>query len=80
MEIKILGGGCARCEKLELVTRKAVEELEIEANFTKVKKMKEIMQYDIMETPALVINETVKSSGRIPAREEIMNWLTEASQ
>jgi len=80
MEIKILGGGCARCEKLELITRKAVEELGVKANFTKVKKMKEIMQYDIMETPALVINETVKSSGRIPAKEEIMNWLTETSQ
>ena len=78
MEIEILGGGCARCEKLEQITRNAVEELGIEASFTKVKKLNEIMQYDIMETSALVINGAVKSSGCIPAKEEIMNWLTEA--
>lgn len=75
MDIKILGGGCPRCEKLEQVTRMAAEEAGVEATFTKVKKMNEIMQYDILETPALVINEEVKSFGRIPAKEEIMGWL-----
>ncbi len=72
MEVKILGGGCPRCEKLEQVTRMAAEETGIDATFTKVKKTNEIMEYDIMETPALVINEEVKSFGRIPAKEEIM--------
>lgn len=78
MIIKILGGGCPRCEKLELVTRKAAESLGISAEFIKVKNMNEIMKYDILETPALVINEEVKSFGRIPAREEIMDWLQAA--
>ena len=75
MEIKILGGGCPKCEKLEAVTREAVESLGIEANFSKVKSMPEIMAYEVMSTPALVVNETVLSSGRIPQREEIRGWL-----
>lgn len=75
MEIKILGGGCPKCEKLEAVTREAVESLGIEANFTKVKSMPEIMAYEVMSTPALVVNETVLSSGRIPQQEEIRGWL-----
>jgi len=75
MEIKILGGGCPRCEKLEQTAREAAQTLGVDAEFIKVKKMNEIMQYDILETPALVIDEKVKSSGRIPAKEEIMEWM-----
>jgi small redox-active disulfide protein 2 len=75
MIVKILGGGCPRCERLEKVAREAAGELGVEAEFVKVKKMNEIMAYDILETPALVIDEQVKSFGRIPAKEEIMGWL-----
>ena len=77
MKIKILGGGCPRCEKLEQTAREAAQTLGIDTEFIKVKKMTEIMQYDILETPALVIDEKVTSSGRIPAKEEIMEWLQE---
>ena len=75
MEIKILGGGCPRCKKLEQTTRDAANTLGIEAEFIKVKNMNEIMQYEILETPALVIDEKVMSYGRIPAKEEIMEWM-----
>ena len=75
MIVKILGGGCPRCEMLEKVAREAAGELGVEAEFVKIKKMNEIMAYDILETPALVIDEQVKSFGRIPAKEEIMGWL-----
>ncbi len=75
MKIKILGGGCPRCEKLERTAREAAQTLGIAAEFIKVKKMNEIMQYDILETPALVIDEKVKSSGRIPSKEEVMEWM-----
>ena len=77
MKIKFLGGGCPRCEKLEQTTREAANTLGIEAEFTKVKTMNEIMQYEILETPALVIDEKVKSHGRIPSKEEIMEWMRE---
>lgn len=76
MEIKILGGGCAKCERLEAVTRTVVEELGIEAIFTKVKSMPEIMAYDVISTPALVIDEQVLCNGRIPSYDEIRGWLT----
>lgn len=75
MVIKILGGGCARCDKLEQLAKEIVKEMGIEAKFIKIKEMSEIMQYEIMETPALVIDEKVRSFGRIPAKEEIMEWI-----
>jgi len=75
MKIKILGGGCPRCEKLEQTTRDAANTLGIKTEFIKVKNMNEIMQYEILETPALVIDEKVKSYGRIPSKEEIMEWM-----
>ena len=75
MEIKILGGGCPKCNRLEELAREAAGELGIEATFTKVKDMDAIMAYDVMSTPALVIDEQVKSSGRIPRKEEIAEWI-----
>ncbi len=75
MEIKILGGGCPKCERLQAVTEDVINELGIEARFTKVKTMPEIMAYDVMTTPALVVDEKVLSSGRIPSHDEIRAWL-----
>ncbi|MEE9616083.1 MAG: thioredoxin family protein [Anaerolineae bacterium] len=78
MEIKILGGGCSKCERLERLAREAASEVGAEAMFTKIKEMSEIMAYDIASTPALVINEEVKSSGRLPRKEEIAEWIRAA--
>ena len=78
MEIEILGGGCPKCERLERLAREAAGELGIEATFTKVKEMDALMAYDVMSTPALVINGEVKSSGRIPRKEEIAGWVRAA--
>ncbi|MCB2209596.1 TM0996/MTH895 family glutaredoxin-like protein [bacterium] len=79
MEIKILGGGCPKCERLEALAREVAGELGIEAKFTKVKEMPKIVAYDVMTTPALVVDEKVMSSGRIPAKEEVRAWLDEAN-
>ena len=78
MEIKILGGGCPKCERLEALTREVVDELGLQANFIKVKNMQEIMAYDVMSTPALVVDEKLLSFGRIPTRDEVRGWLEEA--
>ena len=78
MEIKILGGGCVKCERLEKLAREVVEELGVEATFTKVKDMDAIMAYDVMSTPALVIDGEVKSSGRVPRKEEVAEWIQAA--
>jgi small redox-active disulfide protein 2 len=78
MQIKILGMGCPKCERLERMARDAAASLGIEATFTKVKDLDAIMAYEVMNTPALVIDESVRSAGRLPRREEIEEWLRAA--
>ncbi len=75
MFIKILGPGCAKCNRLEQLTREAVAELGINADFEHVTQIEHIMAYPIMTTPALVVDERVKCSGRIPSKGEILGWL-----
>ncbi len=78
--IKILGSGCPNCKRLETVTREALYKLGIEALVLKVTEYPEIMNYRIMSTPGLVINERVVSSGRIPTEAEITTYLVDARQ
>lgn len=78
LTVKILGSGCANCKKLEAVAREAATQAQVDAEFIKVTDMKEIMAYDVMSTPALVINEKVVSSGRIPATADVLKLLTAA--
>jgi len=80
LTIKILGSGCPNCKKLEMETRKAVGSLAVDAEFIKVSNPREIMEYDILRTPGLVINEKVVSSGSIPSQEEIITFLADALQ
>ena len=76
MEIKVLGTGCARCKSLEKVTIKAVEELNIDATVEKVEDIQKIMEYAVMRTPALVINEKVVMSGQVPKVSDMKELLT----
>ena len=71
MNIKILGTGCPNCQKLEANVKKALEELKLKANVEKITDIMEIMSYGVMGTPALVVNEEVIVSGRIPDKEEL---------
>ena len=75
MEIKVLGTGCARCKSLEKVTRKAVEELAMNAAVEKVEDIQKIMEYAVMRTPALVVNEQVVLSGKVPKVSELKELL-----
>jgi small redox-active disulfide protein 2 len=76
MEIKILGPGCTKCKTLEQLTRDVVSKNGIDATITKVDDIMEIMKYNIMTTPALVIDGKVVIKGRIPSAEEIKQLLT----
>ena len=80
MEITILGSGCPRCDQLEKRTMDALAELNIAADVKKVKDMTKIMEYKIMTTPGLVINSKVKSTGRIPSKQEIKKWIQEENE
>ncbi|PKM55683.1 MAG: redox-active disulfide protein 2 [Firmicutes bacterium HGW-Firmicutes-3] len=75
MEIKVLGPGCKNCTNLEANTKKALEELNIEATVEKVTDMKEIMGYGVMRTPALVVDGKLKMMGRVPKPSEIKEYL-----
>ncbi len=79
LNIKILGGGCANCRRLEAETRAVVETLGLEAEFIHVTENDEIHKYPILATPGLVINERLLSAGRIPSRTEIEDWLKKAA-
>lgn len=76
MEIKILGTGCAKCKELEKRAREVVEKNSIDATITKVENITDIMKYNIMATPALVVNEKVEAKGRVPSTEEIKQILS----
>ena len=80
MEVKILGTGCPKCKRLEQLARQAAEAAGADATFIKVTNLDEIMAYPITSAPALVIDEELKSSGRLPRKEEIVAWLRESGQ
>jgi small redox-active disulfide protein 2 len=75
LTVMILGSGCANCKKLEAVAREAATAAHLEADFVKVTDMRQIMAYDLLSTPGLVINEKLVSSGRIPTQAEVQKWL-----
>jgi small redox-active disulfide protein 2 len=74
--IKVLGSGCANCKKLEAVTHQVVDQMGIQAEIIKVTEYPDIMAYNIMSTPGLVINEKVVSYGRIPSAAEVTTFIT----
>ena len=78
MEIKILGKGCPKRQRLEELTREALLEADVDAALVHVRDLDQIMAYDIMTTPGLVINGKVVSSGRLPRKEEIVAWIRAA--
>ena len=78
MTIKILGTGCAKCDKLEALAKNAVAELNVKVEVIKVKELNKIMDYGVMMTPGFVINEQVKSTGKLPSLEQIKVWIQES--
>jgi small redox-active disulfide protein 2 len=77
MVVKVLGTGCAKCNKLEEEVKEVAKQNNIKAEFIKVTDIQEIMKYKVMMTPGLVINEKVVSYGIIPKEEQILQWLKE---
>ena len=78
LSIKVLGPGCPNCERLEKIVKKVVATLAIEAEVTKISDYAEIMEYDLLSTPGLVINEQVVSSGRVPSETQVVDFIQAA--
>jgi small redox-active disulfide protein 2 len=76
MDIKVLGSGCAKCKTLEKLTRDAIAETGVTAEIEKVDDILKIMAFGVMSTPALVINQKVVLSGRVPSMAELKEILT----
>lgn len=78
--VKILGTGCPNCKQLEAITRRTIDALGAEVDVIKVSDPVEIIDYPILGTPALVMNERVLSAGRIPTVAEMTSWLKSAME
>jgi len=76
LTVKILGSGCANCKKLEAVAREAATASNLQPDFVKVTDMQQILAYELLSTPGLVINDKLVASGRIPTVAEVQKWLT----
>jgi small redox-active disulfide protein 2 len=75
MEIKVLGPGCAKCKQTEQIVKTAVSEAGVEASVEKVTDVMAIAGYGVFGTPAVVVDGEVKCVGKIPKKEEIIDWL-----
>ncbi|NDO45341.1 thioredoxin family protein [Clostridium sp. MD294] len=74
-EVKILGGGCKKCNQLEEATTKALVELGMDSNIEHVKDFEKIASYGVMTTPALVVDDKVVSYGKVLKKEEVIEIL-----
>ncbi len=75
MDIKVLGPGCRKCKQTEELVKETVAEAGVEAKMTKVSGMMEIAGYGVMGTPAVVIDGEVKCVGKVPKKQEVLDWL-----
>ena len=75
MEIKVLGPGCAKCKSTYNVIEKVIRENKLDVKLTKVDDIMEMMNYNIMTTPAVVVDEVVKMKGQVPTESEVRKLL-----
>ena len=80
MEIKVLGTGCAKCQKLYDVTKEVLEREGIQADVIKVEQLDEIMKHGVMMTPGLIIDGELKSAGKVPREKKLVAWIREAAK
>ncbi len=80
MDIKILGSGCRRCKTLAKDVEDVVNGIDLDIRIEKVERMEEILKYNILRTPGLVIDGKLISSGRVPSKSEIKKWIQESNE
>ncbi len=78
MLIQVLGTGCTKCKTLHEIVKKAVQETGVDAEVEKVEDIQQIMAFELIMTPGLVINGEVKAAGRVPNVEELKRMISAA--
>jgi len=73
--IKILGTGCPKCQSMTGVVKDVISENNIDATIEKVEDIMEIMKYNVMSTPALVVDDVITIKGRVPSKEEVLAFV-----
>lgn len=71
--IKILGTGCPQCKQTEALIKEAIDKLKIDAEVVKIEDIQQIIQYNVLSTPAVVVDEVVKIKGKVPSMNEILD-------
>ncbi len=80
IDIKVLGPGCPNCQKLERLCKEVVSENNLEAKVEKITDIIRFADYGLLMTPGLVVNEKLVSSGKVPSKPDVLNWIREAAQ
>jgi small redox-active disulfide protein 2 len=78
LNIKVLGPGCPNCEKLEALCKEVLAENNIQARIKKITDIKRFVDYGLLMTPGLIINEKLVSSGKIPSKSTLIRWINDA--
>jgi small redox-active disulfide protein 2 len=78
LSIKVLGSGCANCQRVEQIASEVVREMAIEARIDHVRERSEFGRYGLLYTPGLVVNEKLVCGGRIPTKAEVTSWMMTA--
>ena len=79
MKIEVLGAGCAKCRATKKVITRVIQELQLDAEVVEVSDSAEVVNRGVMITPGVVVNRKLKSTGRVPSKEEIAGWLSARS-
>lgn len=74
--IKILGTGCVKCKQTEAIIKEVIAKEGISAEVIKVEDIQQIMQYNVLSTPAIVVDEIVKMKGKVPNNQQVISLLS----
>ena len=75
MEIKVLGPGCAKCNKTEKLVQEVIKETGVDATVEKVTDMMQIASYGVLGTPSVIVDGQVKCTGKVPKKADVLSWL-----